>query len=114
MRYAVAAIFSLLILAGGAGWYRHLKESIKDGFRVDFQRAKDAGELPPEMQNLDFETVWKRGFGGEVSSSTMTKIHITQALRGFWYVWAILVVVVVSFGVAHWMSPKAPQQESQQ
>ena len=113
MRYAVAAIFSLLILAGGAGWYQQLRESIKDEFRADFQRAKDAGDLPPEMQNLDFETVWKQGFGGEVSHKTMTKIQITQALRGLWYVWAIL-VGGVSFGVAHWMSPKAQQQESRQ
>ena len=113
MRYAVAALVSILILAGGVGWYRQLRESIKDEFRADFQRAKDAGELPPEMQNLDFETVWQRGFGGEVSSNTMAKLQLTSLLRGLWYVWVIL-VCGVSFGVAHWMSPKATQQESQQ
>jgi hypothetical protein len=114
MRYGIAAIFSILILAGGAGWYRQLCESIKGDFRVRFQEAKDAGELPPEMQNLDFETVWSRkGFGSEISSSTMRKIEISSLLRGLWYVWVIL-ACGVSFGIAHWMSPKEPpQQESQ-
>ena len=64
------------------------------------------------MQNLDFETVWSRkGFGGEVSSSTMTKLQLTSLLRGLWYVWVIL-VCGVSFGIAHLMSPKSRQQES--
>jgi hypothetical protein len=112
MRYAVAAFVSLLVLAGGAGWYRQLCESIKDDFRVRFQEAKDAGDLPPGMQDLDFETVWSRkGFGSEVSSSTMTKLELTSLLRGLWYVWVIL-ICGVSFGIAHWMSPKLPQQES--
>ena len=113
MRYAVAAVVSLLILAGGAGWYRQLGESIKDDFRVRFQQDKDAGDLPPEMQNLDFETVWSRkGFGGEVSSSTMRKLSISSLLRGRWYVWVIF-VCGISFGIAHWMSPQPSQQESQ-
>lgn len=112
MRYVIAAIVSVLILAGGAGWYRQLGESIKGEFRADFQRAKDAGELPEELQNVEFETVWQRGFGGEVSSSRMAKIQLTSFLRVFWYVWVIL-VCGISFGIAHWMSPKAPQQESQ-
>ena len=111
MRYVVAAVVSIVILASGAGWYRQLSESIKDDFRADFQRAKDAGDLPPEMQNLDFETVWKGGFGGEVSSDTMRKITTTQALRGLWFVWVIL-VCVIAFGIAHWMSPQSPPQES--
>ena len=112
MRYVVAAIVSILILASGAGWYRQLRESIKDDFRADFQRAKDAGDLPPEMRNLDFETVWQGGFGGEVSASTMRKLDISSLLRGFWYVWVIF-VCGIAFGIAHWMSPQPHQQESQ-
>ncbi len=112
MRYVIAAVVSILILASGAGWYRQLRESIKDDFRADFQRAKEAGDLPPEMQNLDFETVWQGGFGSEVSSETMRKITTTQALRGLWYVWVIL-VCGIAFGIAHWMSPQPHQQESQ-
>lgn len=111
MRYAIAALVSLLFLAGGAGWYRQLSESIKSDFRVRFQEAKEAGELPPEMQNLDFETVWSRkGFGSEVSSSTMTKLQLMSLLRGLWYVWGIL-ICAVSFGIAYLTSSKASQQE---
>lgn len=57
MRYAVAGLISLLILAGGAGWYQKLRMSIKEEFRADFQPAKDANELLPEMQNLESEAV---------------------------------------------------------
>ena len=112
MRYAIAALVPILILASGTGWYRYLRESIKDDMRADFQRAKDAGDLPPEMRNLDFETVWQGGFGGEVSASTMRKLDISSLLRGFWYVWVIF-VCGIAFGIAHWMSPQPHQQESQ-
>ncbi len=112
MRYVIATIVSIVILAGGVGWYLYLQESIKADFRADFQRAKDAGDLPPEMQTLDFETVWQQGFGGEVSSDTMRKITTTRALRGLWYVW-VTFVCGIAFGIANWMSPQPPQQESQ-
>ncbi len=113
MRYAVAGLISLLILLGGVGWYQHLRMSVKEEFRADFQRAKDAGGLPPEMQNIEFETVWQQGFGGEVSSSTMMKIQTASLLRGLWYVWVVL-VCGLTFGIAHWMSPKVSQQESRE
>jgi hypothetical protein len=102
-----------LIFASGAGWYRQLRGSIKVDFRADFQRAKDAEDLPPEMHNLDFEMVWNRGFGGMVSSETIGKINISRILRDLWYVWGIL-VGVIAFGIARWMSPQPTQQESQQ
>lgn len=110
MRYAIAAIFSLLILAGGAGWCRHTRQSLEDALRASFEQAKAAGDLPPEMQDLDFESVSKEGFGTELPGSMVMKLSIADLFRIYWYVFVIL-VCGVSIGVAHWMSPKEPQQQ---
>ncbi|TXT36166.1 MAG: hypothetical protein FD138_1074 [Planctomycetota bacterium] len=81
--------------------------------RADFERAKAAGDLPPEMQGLEFDEVRQQGFGTELPGSMMLKLSIADLFQTFWFVF-VLLVCGVSFGVAHWMSPKPPQQESQQ
>ena len=79
--------------------------------RADFERAKAAGELPPEVQELDFETVSKQGFGTELPGSMVMKLSFTNLFEIYWFVFVIL-VCGVSFGIAHWMSPQPHQQES--
>lgn len=113
MRYAIAALVSLLILAGGAGWCRHTRQNFWDMMRADFERAKAAGDLPPEQQNLSFDEVREQGFGTELPGSMLVKLNIADLFRVYWFVFVIL-VCGISFGIAHWMSPQAPQQESQQ
>ena len=112
MRYAIAAIVSALILAGGAGWCRHTRQSFWDMMRADFERAKAAGDLPPEQQNLSFDEVREQGFGTELPGIMVMKLSIADLFQIYWFVFVIL-ICGVSFGIAHWMSPKAPQQESQ-
>lgn len=81
--------------------------------RAEFERAKAAGDLPPETQGLEFEDVRKQGFGTELPHSMVVKLNFADLFQRYWFVFVIL-VCGISFGVAHWMSPKTPQQESQQ
>lgn len=115
MRYAIAGLVSLLIVAVGYGYYLHTERSIKAFIRSQFEAEGLA--IPPEIAAvLDSEKPAKSaflGYGTELPDYMVLKITISDALR-MYAVWLIVFVCGISFGVAYWMSPKAPQQESQQ
>ncbi len=114
MRYAIAGLISLLIVAGGYGYYWHTVRSIKTFIRSQFEAEGVA--VPPEIAAvLDFEKPAKGaflGYGTELPGHVISKINLCDILRSY-AVYLIVFVCGVSFGIAHWMSPKAPQQESQ-
>jgi hypothetical protein len=114
MRYAVAGLISLLIVAGGFGYYRHMERSIKALIRSQFEAEGVA--VPPEVAaELDSEKPAKAallGYGTELPGHIVLKITLGDILRKY-AVCLIVFVCGVSFGIAHWMSPKAGHQESQ-
>ena len=114
MRYAVAGLISLLIVAGGYAYILHTLRSIKAFIRSQFEA--EGLPLPPELAAvLDSEKPAKGcflGYGTELPDHLVMKITISDVLRKY-AVGLILFVCGVSFGAAHWMSPQPQQQESQ-
>lgn len=92
-RYGLAVAIALLILSAGAAFSWHTRSSFTRQFREEFRRAKAAGELPPEMQQLDPETVNPAGlgFGMQVSAGQVQRIALADLFSNFWFVWVPLV-----------------------
>ena len=114
MRYAVAALVSLLIVAGGYGYYLHTERSIKAFIRSQFEAEGIA--IPPDIAAvLNSDKPAKSaflGYGTMLPDHIVQKITFGDILRSYGF-YLIIFVCGVSFGVAHWTSPKAAQQESQ-
>lgn len=112
MRYAIAALVSLLIVAGGYGYYLHMERSIKAFIRSQFE--VEGLPIPPEVAAvLDSKKPAKSaflGYGTELPGHVVSKITMGDILRRY-AVGLIVFVCGASFGIAHWMSPKAPQQQ---
>lgn len=84
MRYAIAALVSILILASVAGWCRHTRADL----------------------------LWQTEFGGELDPSDQSKLSLALLFGEFKFV-GVFLVCGVSFGIAHWINPKVTLQESQ-
>lgn len=115
MRYAIAGLISFLIIAGGYGYYLQTERSIKAFIRSQFET--EGLPVPPEVAAvLDSNKPAKAafmGYGTELRGEIVMKISMGDLLRRY-AIGLIIFVCGISSGVAHWMSPKAPQQESQQ
>lgn len=115
MRYAIAGLLSFLIVVGGYAYYRHTEQSIKDFIRSSFEA--EGLPIPPDVAAvLDSDRPAMSafaGYGTELPQHIYSKMMNGQILRRY-AVYLIVFVCGISFGVAHWMSPKAPQQESRQ
>lgn len=114
MRYAIAGLFALLIVAGGYAYYLHMERSIKAFIRSQFEAE---GSVPPEVAAvLDSEKPPKHPFlaytRGPIPEHVFSMIKVVENLRAY-SVFLIVFVCGISFGIAHWMSPKVPQQETQ-
>lgn len=115
MRYVIAGLVSFLIILGGYAYDWHMERSIKAFIRSQFE-AEDL-PIPPEIAAvLDSNRRAKSaflGYGTMLPDHVVLKITLGDILRAY-AVYLILFVCSVSFGIAHWMSPKAIQQESRE
>ena len=110
MRYAVAALVSLLFVVGGYGYYIQAERSINNFLRSKFEAVDE--EVTPEIAAvLDSGMPTKSdfiGYGVMMPDHIVWRFTIGDFLRS--YAFCLIVFVCgVSFGVAHWTSPKATQ-----
>ena len=115
MRYVIAGLISLLIVIGGYAYFQHIEREIKNHIRSQFEA--EGVPVPPEIAAvLDGDKPAKSaflGYGTELPDHVVMKITIGDCLR-IYAVYLILFVCGVSFGIAHWMSPKVSKQESRE
>ena len=57
--------------------------------RAEFERAKAAGDLPPEIQALDNDTVSKQGFGKELPDTVVMKLTLANLFQIYWFVFVV-------------------------
>jgi hypothetical protein len=118
MRYAVAGLFSLSVILGVIAFDWHTERSIKAFIRSqleadDFPDSPEFAEIADALDsNKRAEPVFL-GFGTTVPDHVVLKIKLGDIFRAY-AVYLILFVCGVSLGIAHWLSPKATQQESRQ
>lgn len=77
-------------MAGGAGWCRQTRQNFEDMMRAEFECAKAAGDLPPEIQGLDYDLASKQGFGTELPDTVVMKLTLANLFQIYWFVFVVL------------------------
>ena len=110
IRYVLAFFSACLIIAGGTAFCAYVRQSFIEDFREELRKEKAAGTLPPELENVDIETISPfDGFDLEVSEQQIFKLDLAILLSEFWFIW-VFVTFGACFGVAYLLgqAPKPP------
>jgi hypothetical protein len=107
MAYVIASVVACVIILARALCIRHTQRSIEQRFRQTLRDMKERGELPPELQAVDPDTIEPTNVGIRVPARDVAKLAIAGFLFEYWYVW-IPLIVVRCFGVAAWADGRSP------
>ena len=92
-RYVIAFIVACLILAAGAAFCAHARQSFIKHLRQKIEEAENADETAEELAMILDQGIISPDIGFEVSCSMLWRLQIANLLAGLWYVW-----VIVAFG----------------
>jgi hypothetical protein len=110
LRYVLAFFSGCLIIAGGTIFCASVRQSFIEDFREDLRKEKAAGKLPPELKDVDIETITPDGFDLEVSEEQMFKLNLADFFTEFWFIW-VFVVFGACYGIAYLLGhDPTPQQ----
>jgi hypothetical protein len=100
MRYGVALLVAVLVIAAGSLWawltIRQVEAQVRDSLR----RQQEAGKLPPALQGVDVESVDIRQFAVQLPPEQEGRLALARALARLWYIWAPGVVLLSLAGAA--------------
>ncbi len=105
IRYGLATVTCCILIAGAFAYASHARTTFLAEFRQSLREAKETGELPPELENVDLETVTPEGFDIEVTQSQMTRLLVGDVITGFWFIWVPL-IIAICFGTAYFTVPR--------
>src|SRR4051812_8312896 len=94
MRYGVALLVAVLVIATGGLFAWLTIREVEGELRNSLRRQQEAGELPPELQGVDIESVDIRQFAMKLPPEQEGRLALAQGLAGLWYIWAPLVVIL--------------------
>jgi hypothetical protein len=88
------AVAALLIAAGGL-FVWHTFHSLDRAVRDSLRQAKQAGTLPPELQDVDPETAELKipDMQIKLPSGLQQRVEIAYLLMDWWYIWVPLILV---------------------
>jgi hypothetical protein len=95
MRYGIALLVAAFII--GAVWFFiwQTRRELVAGIR----QQQAAGNVPPEMANVDPETVDSGQFNLRVPASLQVRLDLARLLRVYWFLGA-LVLLALCLGTA--------------
>jgi hypothetical protein len=99
MRYVVALLIAGLVIAVTAVFSWRNYDTIERSVRQHPREQKERGDLPPELQGVDLETLDLSNYKVRVPDDVMSRQNAARLLAASWYVWAPL-AVGVSIGMA--------------
>ena len=100
VRYLIAMIVAGVVIALALGYVFRVRAELYDGLREQLRQSKADGTLPPELANVDIETMPLSDFGIELSSSMKRKVTIADFILGAWIVW-IPLLILLCLGAAY-------------
>jgi len=105
MRYGIALLVASLII-GGAGLYVRLTfHAVETRVRQAFRERQQLGDLPPELRNVDPETVEIQAFNIKLPPDLEVRFAVARLFASRWYIWTALVVLAclsVPFLIGRW------------
>src|SRR4051812_28399011 len=90
-RYVWPALAACLIVAIGLSVAWYLKRSAVHTIREEMKTAAEAGQLPDELKDRDWDRDPLTDVGTEVTAQVMMKVQIADLLWGLWFVWVPIV-----------------------
>jgi len=100
--YGIALVVSLAAIGSGLLFVRSVRAECRDILertKRDLRAKKAAGQLPPEMKNIDIDNLRLEEFGMQVTPSFQFRLEAKMWLEEFDFVW-IPFVVLTCFGLA--------------
>jgi hypothetical protein len=92
MRYFVALIIAGLVIGAIAVFAWQNYNLVQRSIRQHLRQQKERGELPPDLQGVDIESVDLRNYNVRVPADVMRRQEIARGLAASWFVWALGVV----------------------
>lgn len=97
MRYVIALVVAGLLIGGGFLFVYQTDRSFEGYFRDALRKQKQAGTLPPELQNVDIDTAEMRDLGHDwnlhLPAAWMRRIQISLMLHKWRYILASVTVL---------------------
>lgn len=93
MRYVIALVVAALLIGGGFLFAHQTEHSLEKLIRDGLRKQKEAGSLPPELQNVDPDAAKLPDFQMQLPAAWETRLKMSFMLREWWYIWAPLTVV---------------------
>jgi hypothetical protein len=94
MRYVVALLVACLLIGAGTLYVRLAHRSIEFKLREALRRQKEAGTLPPELQDVDPDAAALADMQVKLSRGDETRLQAAMWLSDLWYVLAPLTVAI--------------------
>lgn len=99
MRYGIALLIAGLVIAAIVAFSWQNYNLVERSVRQHLRQLKERGDLPPELQGVDTETVDLRNYNVKVPADVMSRQDIARFLAAFWFVWT-WAILGVSIAVA--------------
>jgi hypothetical protein len=95
VRYLIPLAFATMLIAAGGLFVWHTFHSLGRAVRDSLRRAKEAGTLPPELQdvNPDAADLKIPDMQIKLPSGLHQRIQIAYLLMDWWYLWVPLILV---------------------
>lgn len=98
-RFLMSLVAAGLIIGGGFMFCTLAEKRLINEARQALRQAKAAGTLPPELQNVDLETMPLEDVGIPVGKSTMRMVTVADRLSQF-AVFLVPLVIIACVGAA--------------
>jgi len=99
MRYVVALIVACTIFGAGALYVLFAFWSVETTIRETLRRQKEAGTLPPDLQDVDPDAPKLPDIAIQLPRGEQTKLQLAMLLEDWWFVLAPL-TITVCLGIA--------------
>lgn len=102
MRYVVAALVAILIIAGGFLFAWVTNRQTESQIRAAVREQQESGKLPPELEGKDIDSLQLedlRDFKVKLPASNQWRLDLARVVTVLWYIWAPA-VIGLCFGVA--------------
>jgi hypothetical protein len=107
MRYGIALIIAVILIAAGAFYVRHVERSVEQRVRQSLREAKAQGGLPPD---IDPEQADLTSFGVDLPATELSRVQLAHFLVA-WRLVLIPTVLLMSLGIARIVGSKRPQSK---
>jgi hypothetical protein len=92
MRYVIALVVAALLIGGGFLFVHQTYRSVQELVRQGLRKQKQAGTLPPELQNVDIDAAELLDMQIQLPAAWETRLKVAFLLQDWWYIWMPLTV----------------------